>query len=103
MYRRKPQGWMKHIDFILLDILSLFIAFFLAFVSRHGFHAFYFMEHYLNIFSIYTLIVVLLHIVNNTFSNVLKRGYYKEFAHTVKHVLTVELAITFYLFSIKQS
>lgn len=94
---------MKHIDFILLDILSLFIAFFLAFVSRHGFHAFYFMEHYLNIFSIYTLIVVLLHIVNNTFSNVLKRGYYKEFAHTVKHVLTVELAITFYLFSIKQS
>ena len=35
--------------------------------------------------------------------NVLKRGYYQEFAMTVKHVILVILVTTFYLFYIKRS
>ena len=35
--------------------------------------------------------------------NVLKRGYYQEFAMTVKHVILVVLVTTFYLFYIKRS
>lgn len=42
------------------------------------------------------------HIVNNTFSGVLRRGYYKEFVHTVTHVVTAEMAVIVYLFILKQ-
>lgn len=103
MYRRKPQGWLKHADFILLDVLSLLLSFFLACVSRYGWDKLYQLNHYLSVFSLYTLVVVLFHIVNNTFSNVLRRGYYKEFIRTVNHVFLVELVIIFYLFSTKES
>ena len=36
MYRKSPQGWLKHWDFILLDIISLQAAFIIAYLSRIG-------------------------------------------------------------------
>lgn len=103
MYRRKPQGWVKHIDFIIVDLFSLFVAFLLAVFTRHGWKEISLSEHYLSIYSVYTLVVVLLHVVNNTFSGIRRRGYYKEFVHTIKHVIIAELIVIFYLFTIKQS
>lgn len=94
---------MKHIDFFLLDIGSLILAFAAACFIRHGLEAVFLVRHYLGVFSFYLLTVVLLHIVNNTFSGVLKRGYYKEFSHTVKHVITAELVSIAYLFISQQS
>ena len=103
MYRKKPQGWQKYIDFILIDILSLVLAFLGAYVSRYGWAELIHVKYYLNIFCVYILLVVLFHVVNNTFSNVMHRGYYKELVETAKHVFLVELVIVFYLFSTKES
>lgn len=103
MYRRKPQGWLKYVDFILLDIFSVLAALFLAYISKFGWDGLAQINTYFSLFGLYLLLVVLFHVVNNTFDNVLKRGYYKEFKHTVQHVLMVELIITFFLFATKQS
>jgi len=103
MYRRKPQGWLKHIDFLLLDMGSLLLAFAVPVFLRFRLEALSVMRHYLGFFYFYMLAVAFLHIFNNTFSDVLKRGYYKEFVHTVKHVITVELLALAYLFSLQQS
>lgn len=103
MYRRKPQGWLKHVDFFLLDIGSLILSFAVSLFIRHGLDAFFLVRHYLGVFSFYLLTVVLLHIVNNTFSGVLKRGYYREFVHTAKHVIMAELVSIAYLFVLQQS
>ena len=102
MYRRKPQGWLKHIDFILLDIASLLLSFLFACITRHGFSAISLLPHYIAYFAFYTLLVIFLHVVNNTFSGVLRRGYYKEFSHTVKHVAVAEMVSIAYLFSLQQ-
>ena len=37
MYYKKPQGWAKHTDFILWDMVCLQCAFVLAYMTRHGF------------------------------------------------------------------
>ena len=103
MYRRKPQGWLKHVDFFLLDIGSLILSFLIANAARHGRSAFSMLPQYLDIFAFYLLTVVLLHVLNNTFSGVLKRGYYLEFMHTLKHVIFAELTATAYLFFAKQA
>ena len=103
MYRRKPQGWLKHVDFFLLDIVSLILSQYLANLARHGSVASVMLPDYLDIYSFYLLVVVLLHVVNNTFSNVLKRGYYVEFLHTVKHVFYAELMAIAYLFFAKRA
>ena len=103
MYRHKPQGWIKHLDFIVLDLASLLLSFFLSCLTKYGLDGINKIEIYVNVFSLYSMVVVLFHIVNNTFSNVLRRGYYIEFNQTVKHVLYVELIMIFYLFSTKTS
>ena len=36
MYEKRQKKWDKHIDFILLDKLSITIALFLGYVVRHG-------------------------------------------------------------------
>lgn len=41
--------------------------------------------------------------VFNTFKNVLKRGFYKELAMTIKHIFGVEAMVIIYLFTVKKS
>ena len=36
MYRKKAGGWLKHLDFILLDIICMQVAFLLAYAVRMG-------------------------------------------------------------------
>ena len=34
MYRKESEGWFKHIDFILIDMICLQVAFYLAYVLK---------------------------------------------------------------------
>lgn len=36
MYKKSVQGWLKHLDFMILDVVCLWISFTLAFGMRHG-------------------------------------------------------------------
>ena len=88
MHQKKAQGWRKHIDFILWDILCLQFALFLAYVTRHGLASPYVNKLYFNMALVYVAIDFLVLVVNSTMSKVLKRGYYKEALCTVKHPRT---------------
>lgn len=98
MYRKSFQNWMKHIDFILLDILCLQIAYCIAYMIRHGSGIPYEKVMYQNV--AFTLIVIdlLVAVFFESMKNILKRDYYKEFTMTVKHVCMVELLLILYLF-----
>ena len=99
MYRKKPQNWKKHIDFILLDMLSLQIAFLFAYMTRHGLVSPYANQEYLSFIIFLTVVDVAMLILNNTLKSVLRRGKYQEIAQTAKHVILVELVATFFMFS----
>lgn len=101
MYRKSAQGWFKHLDFIILDVICLHIAFVIAYAIRHGVSNPYVIPIYRNIAFVMTGIDILVIVFFETLKNVLKRGYYKEFSMTVKHTCLVELLIIFYLFSIQ--
>ena len=34
MYKKSVQGWLKHLDFMILDVVCLWISFTLAFNTR---------------------------------------------------------------------
>lgn len=102
MYHKKPQNWAKHMDFIILDVVCLHIAFILAHLSRHGFANPYGNKNYVGLMFVYTLVDITVLILNSTLKSVLKRGFYKELVQTFKHTCLVELIISLYLFSIQQ-
>ena len=103
MYKIKPQGESKHFDFIILDIISINIAFVLAYITRMGLANPYKQESYLNIALVYTLVDVVTLVYGNVLKGVLKRGYYIEIAQTIKHALMIELVVAFFMFSSKTS
>ena len=89
MYKRRRQGWKKHIDFILLDVLCLQVAFILAYAIRHGNFQIYAVENYQFMAAALVVVDFLVDIMCSSYKNVLRRGFYREFAETVKHICIV--------------
>lgn len=100
MYRRPWENWLKHIDFILYDMICLQMAFAAAYVIRYGLKNPWADDYYSTLPVVLLLADLLVTLINGSMKNVLKRGYGKEFAQTVRHVLFVELFSVFCLFSI---
>ena len=102
MYRKNTKGWLKHIDFIILDLICLQIAFVLAYSIRHGNIHLYNDFLYRNMAIIIELIDLMVLLLFGTLKGVLKRGHYKEFVKTLNHVLIVGLLAVLYLFAIQK-
>lgn len=98
MYKKTSNGWLKHFDFMLLDLLCLELSFTLACFIRHVSLDILLTGSYLGLYLILFLLQVSAVFFLETFKNVLKRGYYIEIVATVKQVATVIAMLTFYLF-----
>lgn len=103
MYRKSPQGWLKHWDFILLDIISLQAAFIIAYFIRSGIENPYGDFVYRSEALVFVLCQIAVFFFCQPYQGIVKRGYYAEFTKTVKHVITVMLLSVLYLFSAQQS
>lgn len=82
MYRKKGRGWTKHIDFMLIDIACIVIAFFISYVIRFGFNNPYVDKDYRILGVTFLLIDFFVEIMADSFKNVLKRGYLDELIST---------------------
>ncbi len=103
MYRKNSQGWLKHLDFIVLDLLCLHAAFVLGYIVRHGFENPYALESYRSIAVVFSMADLLLLVFFSTMKNVLKRGLAGETAVTLRHTFLLAVTVTFYLFTVQES
>lgn len=88
MYKRNSQGWLKHIDFIIVDALILELVYFVASFIKLGYFP-YLSKDYRTLGLFIIVVDILTAAVFNTMHNVLKRGYYKELVHTLNHCVIV--------------
>lgn len=99
MYAKKTRSWLKHIDFILLDVFCLQIAFVLAYITRHGWINPYFEKEYLLLAATYAFADFFVLIATHGMKNVIKRGYYIEFVKTVQHTVIMSMTVMLFLFA----
>ncbi len=102
MYEKKPQGLTRYLDYIFLDLLCLQAAFAIAYALRHGMRSPYLNADYRGIAIVFTLVDLIVTFCLDTMKDVQKRGYFKEFTVTVRHMLLMEAVITVYLFTIQE-
>jgi len=102
MYRKKPKGWLKHWDFILLEIICLQVSYMLAYYIRHR-EVFWHSDTYLAVAFFLLIDEIVITYFNETFKNVLKRGLYGELTATIKHIVLIILATSFGLYVTKYS
>ena len=97
MYKRK-QGWAKHLDFFIIDEISLQLAFIVSVVIRHSRWA-YAIPLYRSMGMIFVLVDALVLVMRDSMHNVLSRGYYLEFTETIKHSFFVFSIAAIYMFA----
>ena len=102
MYRKDSEGWLKHADFIVLDMICLQLAFILAYAFRgYGFNVYGdILYRNMAIFLGFADLVVIF--TSGTMKSVLKRGHYKEFVSTLKNAVAVGALAIAYLFIIQE-
>ncbi len=102
MYKVDSEGWLKHADFILLDMVCLQLAYILAYgVSGYGFHV-YDQIIYRNMAVFLELADFVVIIIYGTMKSVLKRGAYRNFIVTVNHGIMVGALALLYLFLLQE-
>ena len=101
MYRRDGKSWLKHVDFMILDLLILQIAFVLSYVLRHGMENPFDRPPYANMSVFLMLSDLIIIFFTEPFRNILKRGYFRELEAIAQQTVFLELSAVFFLFAQK--
>jgi len=99
MYRRDSKGWLKHFDFMVLDLLILQIAFVLSYVLHHGMKNPFAVPLYANMSTFLLLSDLVIIFFTEPFRNILKRGYYREMEAILQQIILIELSAVLFLFA----
>ena len=89
MYSKISNSWLKHLDFIILDIVMFQIAYIIGCVIRMGVAPLYLNQLYLNIGLIIILIDICVAFFTEPYHGIMRRGYFQEFKNVLKHVIMV--------------
>ena len=100
MYKRNAQGWSKHFDFLVIDEISLQIAYILSVIIRLHNWA-YGTGLYSTLGFMLLLVDALVIALNNSMHNVVTRGYFVELKESLRHCFYVFSIATIYIFAIQ--
>ena len=102
MHKKELRGWLKHIDFIVLDIVVLQICFVLSYWIWVGFENPYdtYLYRYQAILLAFCQLLVVL--FTNSYKNILRRNWMEEFAATFRFEVSFMLLDILFLFIVHQ-
>lgn len=86
MYKSESGSWLKHGDFIILDILCIQIALLVAYMFRNGFEFPWKNDTYQQMAFILTIMDIVVVFFMQSYKGILRRGYFREFKETLLHV-----------------
>ena len=102
MYKKENNSWLKHIDFVILDVLCLQLAFILAYEIRVAKGIPYLNPLYENMAFVLVIFQLLVSFFGESFSGVLRRGFLIEMKCMIEHEICVMLLAVLYLFMSQQ-
>ena len=103
MYRKKTSSWLKHWDFILLDLILLELSYLLAHWLYHGTAYYREAPLYRNVFFAIAAIDLVVGLMMGSYKGILRRGYWLETKAVAKHAIIVTVCVIAYLFAMKES
>lgn len=103
MYRNIVKGWIANIDFTILDILCLEIAFFISYTVRNGYPRGGFSEQYQSMIWAIIFVSLLAVFFENSYENIIHRGYIVEIKQTLLHCAFVTIGLIVWMFIFKES
>ena len=96
MYRKKTSSWLKHWDFILLDLILLELSYLLAHWLYHGTAYYREAPLYRNVFFAIAAIDLVVGLMMGSYKGILRRGYWLETKAVAKHAIIVTVCVIAY-------
>ncbi|MCC8102651.1 MAG: sugar transferase [Clostridiales bacterium] len=98
MYQKNPSSIIKHIDFMILDLVCFLISLWLAYYIRIGDWEIWESQTYRSTLIIIALVHICVSIFDSSYKNILRRGYLKEFIAVIRHVALVVVVMLVLMF-----
>lgn len=103
MYRRKSKSWLRHWDFILIDLICIEAAFFGTYIMRHLDEGMFNPQMYLRLGVLLVVFDFISILLNDSYTSIIQRMKWPELVAVVKHVTVVEVLLLLYEFLMKES
>ncbi len=103
MYEKTTRSWLKHIDFILLDLISIGVCFIVACNIWLDRARIYQDSDYRNILLAIYGFHILIAFFSHNYSNIVRRGYLEEVGAVAEQNLLILICLAIYLVFTKQS
>ena len=102
MHTKNKYSWLKHLDFMIVDLLSMLIAFVVAFVLK--FHAWFFITNpeWQRLILLFSFLNIIIAVITDPYSGILKRSYYMEVVRALQLTAynMISVALILYIFKI---
>lgn len=102
MNKKHVKGWLKHWDFILLDVLALQAAFFLAYWLIHGLRSPFSTPAFRLLDTLFLIGQLLVVLFTANYSGILRRSKYEELYAVARYAVALLAVVTVYLFASKR-
>ena len=103
MYKKKKRSWVKHLDFIILDMIAAELALFIGVYIK--FHSVIFLDRF-EWYNLYQSLAKILPFIDltgvlftETYTGILRRTKYQEITSTVWHSLINFLGVLLYMYA----
>lgn len=105
MYKKQKKSWVKHLDFLIVDLLCLETTFYISCLIRLGnFHnAPGMSEYYIRLAILLFLVDCCVVFLTEAYTGILRRNRLQELKAVIMHCSTVFAGVTVYLWGTKQS
>ena len=96
MYKKERKSWMKHLDFTILDIICLELAYALSYFMRFGRKNEFLNEEYQRLAVVLILIDICVVFFGESYKSILRRKNTQEFKHVVVHTTIIVAGMMVY-------
>lgn len=106
MYKKQKTGWVKHLDFLIIDLICLEMAFLASFGIKFGDRALVssiVKEYYVRLAIVLLLMDLCIVFLLEAYTGILRRNKVQELRAVIIHCSIVFAAVTVYLWGTKQS
>ena len=104
MQIKSKYNWLKHIDFMILDVLALVIAFSISYLLKFGDLGYIYDESWMKLLLVMLMLSVLITFFVNPYSGILRRPYYMEIIRALQLAIynLVLATVVVYLFKVAE-
>lgn len=103
MYKREKKSWLKHLDFTLIDMVNIQLAFVVAYILRLGFHMPYASEPYERLAVVMLMIDICVVFFCEPYNGILRRGNFQEINATITYTTMIFVGVLVYEVATKQT